>query len=494
MQVNQIQQGLHSMLGEKVLLGDADRAARSHDFWLLDMQRRLHGTNGPSPACVVVAETGDDVATVLRFATEHGIPVVPYGAGSGVCGGARASEGVITLDLRRMNRVLEINEVALTVTVEPGLLGNEFEAILNDAGYSMGHFPQSMRLSSVGGWVATRASGQFSTKYGNIEDMLVCLEGYLPDGTHFSTRNSPRTSSGPSVNELILGSEGTLAVITSITYKIHPLPQGQAMGAFEFATFEEGLEALRIIMREGWTPALARLYDAAETKRHFHKWARRGTCVLLLLSEGPQKLADLEFQECARICTEHDARVLGKPAVRHWLERRFDIPNLHDLATRKGVVFDTIEVAANWDRIGDLYRSAIAALQQIPGIANASAHSSHSYQQGTCLYFTFAVKKPKWVRKQIARLLGVSDAFAKPEDLPVVEQLYERSWSAVMAAVVANGGTISHHHGIGKVRLPWVQRELGTTLPILNTVKNAIDPAGILNPGTLFQNTREGTR
>lgn len=483
-----IQNGLRRLLGDgKVSTSDSIRAARAHDYWLLDLQRRLHGAELPKPACVVTAESGDDVAAVLRYATANGVAVVPYGAGSGVCGGARATEGVVTLDMRAMKRVLELDGTALTVKVQPGMLGSDFEAYLNAQGYSMGHFPQSMRLSSVGGWVATRASGQFSTKYGSIEDMLVCLEGYLADGTYFSTRNAPRSSTGPSVNELILGSEGTLAVITSITYKIHPLPEAQRMDSFQFDSFDAGLEVIRRIMRAGWTPALVRLYDAVESKRHFGKSGlRRGKCALLLLSEGPARLAEVELEECASIATASGGVSLGESLVEHWLEKRFDVPDVNELATSKGVVFDTIEISANWNRIGKLYHDAIAALEKVPGIVNASAHSSHSYQQGTCLYFTFAVKKPKWVRRQIARLAGWKDVFVQPEDLPAIEESYRACWTAVMEAVATNGGTISHHHGIGKVRLPWVKAELGASLNILRSIKAALDPAGVLNPGTLF--------
>jgi alkyldihydroxyacetonephosphate synthase len=475
---------LRALLGDKVTADDGIRRERSHDFWLLDFQRRLHGSEAPQPLCVVRPENADDISTLLRFAGQRQIAVVPFGLGSGVCGSARAHNGAVVVDMSAMASVLEINETALTVTVEPGLRGSELEDWLNAAGYTMGHFPQSMRLSSVGGWVATRAAGQYSTKYGSIEDMLVCLEGCLADGSRFSTNNVPRSSTGPSLNELILGSEGTLAVLTRVTFKIHPLAEHSRRGAFEFASFSQGMEAVRLMLRAGWKPALVRLYDGAESKRHFKAHVHRGRCVLLLLSEGPTRLADAEYEECAAIAESAGGRPLGSKPVEHWLEHRFEIADVHDLATRKGVVFDTIEVAANWDRINSVYEAAIAALSAVPGIVAASAHSSHSYMQGTCLYFTFGVKKPRWIRKQVARLLGDRTAFTRSEDLQAVEQSYQRCWQSVMQAVIDNGGTISHHHGIGKVRLPWVEEELAASLYVLRTIKNALDPAGILNPGS----------
>jgi alkyldihydroxyacetonephosphate synthase len=471
----------------KVSVDSESRAARAHDFWLLDFQRRLHGQAPTLPACVVKAEKDSDVEAVLKFAQARGIAVVPFGAGSGVVGGVRPGAGAIVLDLSAMKRLVEINEIALTATVQAGMLGKDFECALNCAGYSMGHFPQSMNLSSVGGWVATRASGQFSSKYGSIEDMLVCLTGYLADGTRLATRNVPRSSTGPSVNELVLGSEGTLAVVTDVTYKIHPLPEKQTSIAYQFADFAVGLEAVRKIMRAGIKPALVRLYDAVETKRHFADVAQRGTCVLLLLSEGLARLADLEIFECAKICKQAGAVDLGPGPVHHWLEKRFQIPNLSELAESKGVVFDTIEVAANWDRIHNVYNDAIAGLNKIPGIVNASAHSSHSYAQGTCLYFTFAVKKPKWWTRQAMCLLGVEGLFSAGDDLPYIEQVYNGCWKAVSEAALKNQGTISHHHGVGKVRLPWIERELGSSYAVLAAVKRALDPSGILNPGTFFK-------
>ena len=477
---------LRDLLGDsKVRVDGETLSSRSHDFWLLDFQRRLHGQPQEQPLCVVMAQSADDVVAVVRFAVENGIALVPYGAGSGVCGGARPGTEAIVLDVSRMNRLVSINEMALTVTVQPGMMGNQLEAALNQAGYSMGHFPQSINLSSVGGWVATRASGQFSTKYGGIEDMLVSLKGVLADGTLLETRNSPRTATGPSVNELMLGSEGTLAVLTELTFKIHPLPEKRAVRAFQFDSFAAGLNAIRLIMREGWKPALARLYDAAETKRHFAKEAARGTCVLLVLSEGPAALADAELAQCTRIAMAQGAVDIGEGPVRHWLEKRFNIPNLNELATEKGVVFDTIEVAANWDCIHAVYQDAVKRLKQIPGIVAASAHSSHSYQQGTCLYFTFAIKKPYWLWRQIARRVRLA-SFTQAEDLAAVEASYNAGWTAVMEATLANGGTISHHHGVGKVRMPWLRTELSLSYPVLAAVKAALDPKGVLNPGTLF--------
>lgn len=488
MQVQLLCAQLRALLGDrKVLTDGAELAARSHDFWLLDLQRRVHGGTHPLPLCVVQPESTAEVSAVLSFANREGIPVVPYGAGSGVCGGAKPDESSIVLDTRKMSSIVAVNDTALTVTVQPGLMGSEFERLLNERGYSLGHFPQSINLSTVGGWVATRASGQFSTKYGGIEDMLVCLKAVLADGTVVATNDVPRSSTGPSLNELLLGSEGTLAVITEITFKVHPLPEKQAGSAFRFSDFHEGLGAIRQIMRAGWKPALVRLYDATETTRHFPEHGGAGHCLLLVLSEGPAGLVDAELSACRRICMMEGAPDLGDAPVKHWLEKRFHVPDMVDLAENKGVIFDTIEVAANWDHVSDLYNAVVASLQTVPGILVASAHSSHSYQQGTCLYFTFAVKKPHWMAGQVFQRISPFGKFNQPRYIQAVERTYNECWAKVMEATLANQGTISHHHGIGKVRMPWVDSELATTHNVLARIKAALDPNGILNPGTLFK-------
>ncbi|CAN5309561.1 FAD-binding oxidoreductase [soil metagenome] len=480
---------LAALLGvDRIVTDRSIISSRSHDYWLLDMQRRLHGVAPDQPLLVVQPHNEDDVSKLLSFAHAEGLHIVPFGAGSGVCGGARPDKNDVVLDLSLMNRIIAINETALTVTVQPGMLGNDFEAALNARGYSMGHFPQSIYLSSVGGWVATRASGQYSTKYGSIEDMLVALNVVLADGTSVRSHNSPRSSTGPSLNELMLGSEGTLAVITEITYRIHPLPQKEAGRAFSFVNFHMGLQAIRKITRAGWQPALVRLYDESETTRHFGS-AHKNSCVLLLLSEGPEALVDVELSECSRIAEHNGGKPLGATLVDQWKHNRFKVPDVNELAVSKGVVFDTIEISANWDRIDDLYDAVIRSLKSVPGIIAASAHSSHSYQQGSCLYFTFAAKKPHWLPRIIAGKLsfGHYSGFTSPADVSFVEQLYTDCWSRVMQATVDNGGSISHHHGIGKVRAGWLATELGASgVDVLRAVKHALDPNGVLNRSTLI--------
>jgi len=443
---------------------DDSLVQHSRDTWCLSGLRALRGTLTARPSCVVHPGTAADVATVLAYANAQRIPVVPYGAGSGVCGGVLPADGAIVLDLRRMNRIVELNGTALTVRVQAGMMGNAFEAALNEAGYSMGHFPQSIDISTVGGWVATRAAGQYSTRYGCIEDIVLALEVVLPDGRLLRTPVGPRSATGPDVRQLFLGSEGTLGVITEVTVRIFPRPDSSVGHAFSFSSLSAGLEAIRLFLRAGWKPPVVRLYDGVETARLFPAVSRGDNCVLLLLSEGPATLTAAETAACATICTANGGAAVGDGPVRQWLAERNQVPAFETLLQR-GLVLDTIEVATTWEHIHDLYREVIAALQQVPGIIVASGHSSHSYPQGTNIYFTFV---------------------ARPDDPADAEATYLACWETAMEATIRCHGTISHHHGIGRLRTRWLRRELGIGLDLLRGIKRVIDPNGIMNPGVLI--------
>jgi alkyldihydroxyacetonephosphate synthase len=439
-------------------------ARARRDTWVVSVWRSLQDSPVASPACVVRPATTAEVSTILRYATRERIAVVPFGAGSGVCGAVLAPEHSIVVDLGAMRALKGIDEKALLATVEPGLLGSEFESLLNDAGYSMGHFPQSIALSSVGGWVATRAAGQFSTKYGNIEDMLVAFEAVLPDGEIVRTRTIPRAAAGQDLRHVFLGAEGTTGILTEVTYQIHPLAPATGKQAVAFPSMSAGLDALRRILRAGWRPAVLRLYDDIEAGRSFAGAANAGESLLLVLTEGPQELVDVELAGATRIAGEVGGRVVGADPVDSWLHHRNQVPGF-EYFLKQGMVVDTIEVAATWDRIEQLYAGVLAGMRALPGLIVASGHSSHSYASGTNIYFTFAARPDR------------------PEEL---EDLYFRIWGAAMEATLAAGGTISHHHGIGRVRREWLAKELGSAYPLLAKLRRAFDPLEIMNPGALL--------
>jgi alkyldihydroxyacetonephosphate synthase len=454
---------LSDRVGREAVSTDAARLeAVRHDYWVRSHLRRRLDALGPPPACVVQARSTADVAATIATAAEHRVPVVPFGAGSGVCGAVLAPAGSIVLDLSPMDCILDVDETALTVTVQAGKRGDAFESELDARGYSAGNFPQSIALSTVGGWVATRASGQFSTLYGSIEDMLIGFEAVLASGEIVRLRPAPRRATGPDLCALFLGSEGTLGVLTELTLRIHPRAAYRRMASYEFADMATGLNAIRLVMRAGWRPAVLRLYDDVETARHFAGHVQGG-CLLLVLGEGPEEGVDAEARGVHRLATENGGTDRGGEAVATWLAHRNTVPSWNDLFDQ-GVIADTIEVAAPWDCAARVYTDVGAALRRVPGLLLASAHSSHSYVQGTCLYITIVLR---------------------PEDLGRGEALYDTCWDTAMDATLAAGGNISHHHGIGRVRRHWLAKELGTAHGLLRTLKAALDPHGILNPGVL---------
>jgi alkyldihydroxyacetonephosphate synthase len=448
---------------DRVFEDAATLAAHRTDYWILAHLRARQGRLVGGPACVVRPRTTAEVAAVLRTAQRAGVPVVPWGAGSGVVGGATPPAGALVIDLSAMSRLLELNEQALYARAEAGMMGNAYEAALGARGYSSGHFPQSIALSTVGGWVATRAAGQFSTRYGNIEDLCLALEAVLPSGDVVRTPLVPRAAAGPSLRELFLGSEGTLGIVTEVALRVHPLPEERRLASFAFPTMAAALDRVRRVLRAGWRPPVMRVYDQVETGRHFSEWAPADACMLVVLSEGPAAMVAGEIDACEREATAGGGTAVGREPVRHWLETRNKVPSW-DFFLDREMLADTIEVAATWDRIDTVYRTVVDALAGAPGVVLASGHSSHGYAQGTNIYFSFVQKPADWAR---------------------AEEDYLEAWGRAMRATLAAGGTISHHHGIGRLRVPWLAEELGSAHALLRKIKRAVDPGGIMNPGVL---------
>ena len=462
-QCSELAEQLRSLVGEDgVSTSGVDRLATCRDYWPMGTLWFLEGKAPALPDLVVWPQNTSDVAAVLALAYRLGIPVTPYGEGSGALGGAIPLRGGIALDMKRMNRVKHLDRDNLLVTVESGLNGALYEEYLNRNGFTGGHVPQSIRCSTVGGWLACRAAGQFSTRYGKIEDMVASLEAVLPDGTVFHGRSVPRTSTGPRVDHLFLGSEGTLGVITEAVLRVWPLPEKQARVSYAFETLDLALEAIRRIIHIGARPAVVRLYDYAETAHHFPETREAdGRCMLVLIVEGHRTLVEAEEKIIDSFAREQGGIGCGEGPVEHWLERRFNI-SLASKLFRQGAVIDTIEVTANWHNAADLYRSMQEAMINVEGTALASGHYSHVYPDGAALYLTLC-------------------GFPPGEKADYFKAL----WSAAMESCLALGGAISHHHGIGLHRGLWMEEEHGSGLEVLRRVKKALDPGGIMNPGKL---------
>lgn len=434
---------------------DVERAEHARDWWPRLIVEVAHGHVEGWPSVVVYATSTADVREVLRLAEEHQVPVTAQGGRSGVVGGAVPSSGAIALDLTGLNSVTALDEVAHSVRVGTGVFGPDLESYLRPRGFSVGHFPQSFDISTVGGWIAARGAGQYSNRYGAIEDMVRAMTVVLIGGRVINLGgHGPRQAVGPDLMQLFIGSEGTLGVITEVTLLLHASPAYEERAAYLFADFDDAMEACRRIVQGDATPAVLRLYDHAESQRHFELEG----CALIVLDEGVEEFVGARMSVVARECAL--ARPLGAEPVEHWMERRNDVSALAPLWER-GFVVDTIEVAGPWSILGTLRRRVSATLMALDGMISVSLHQSHAYLDGACLYFTFA---------------GRSQDNAA---------LYRRAWDAAMNEVLDAGGAISHHHGVGRNRARFVGDALGEAVTVLEGVKALLDPSHLLNPGVL---------
>lgn len=451
---------------EKVDTGFSSRMEHSSDRIPFGRFRRRSGfLTGALPSAIVDVSSIEDIQKVLSFAQDRNVPVIPYGLGSGVLGGTVPFDGEVILDLSGMGRRVEIDEENLVAVVDAGVRGSEFEEALNARKLTCGHYPQSLAMSTVGGWVACRGSGQASSRYGNIENMVVGLKAVLPNGRILDVKHSPRRSVGPSLIEMFIGSEGTLGVIVEVTMRLWRLPQHAIGQVVRFPTRENGLSALRQIMQAELRPTLARLYDQAETSL----WGGEGSTqempavILMLEVAGAQPVAEAETDLAMAICKENAGGVISSTALDRWKEKRFQSHS--DEFVKSGGFYDTIEVAAPWSVQSEMYDEIRREVDQKYGaLPSISAHWSHAYSDGACMYMT--VKIPK-----------VDDATGF--------QIHADIWEIAMRICTEKGGTISHHHGIGYFRGAWMTKELNEGFTILQGLKDVIDPAHVLNPGKL---------
>ena len=431
----------------------------SRDWWPLAMIWALSPQTSITPAAAVVRPTTTaDVAAVLRVCNETRVPVTAAAGRSGVCGASMPVHGGVVLDLTDLSGIVDVDDAALVVDVRAGTFGTPLEAALRtDHDVTLGHWPQSIDLSTVGGWLACRSAGQMSTRYGKIEDMVVGLDVVLADGRVVHTGGAPRAAVGPDLTQIFVGSEGTLGIITGARLRVHPAPPAEVRAAFRFARFVDGLDACRRILRRGATPAVLRLYDAVEADRHFDT----GTdAILLVLDEGERLLIDAVLAVVQDEC--RDSTPADEHLVAQWLESRNDVSALGRFIA-DGFVVDTLEIAARWSNLGEVYDGVLAALRGVEHLLLASAHLSHAYGDGACLYFTFGGRPPMDER----------------------EVFYRTAWDAGIRATLAGGATLSHHHGVGLNRGRFVREALGEAFTVLEATKQALDPHGILNPGKL---------
>jgi alkyldihydroxyacetonephosphate synthase len=456
-----------SLRGQKTVRADLEaivgrpavdeRAVR--DLWPLAIMDERAGT--PSQRALVVRPSGrEQVAAVLRWASAHGVNVTPLGGGSGVCGALAPGAGEVVIDMGAFDRILEVDETNLTCRCEAGVNGLVLEKHLNGLRLTLGHYPSSLPGTTVGGLVSTRSSGQESSRYGSIEDMVLSLAVVLPDGTFAAPRPGPRSAVGPALHELWIGAEGALGIVIGAVLRVHRLPPSTVGAGFGFADLAGGLACMREVMQSGIRPLVMRLYDAEDSAFNGFELPDGG-CLLVVATAG---LPDVATAEAAAVKSfAGPATDLGQGPWERWQRHRFDLSaeRLKAFLEPANAYLDTIELAAPWTLLPELHARVKSAIG-VGGLA--LCHFSHAYEQGCCAYFSFG---------------GSADT---EQD---ARAAYGRAWEGAMSAALELGATISHHHGVGQVRARWVADEMGGWMRVWRAVKDGLDPHGTMNPRAL---------
>jgi alkyldihydroxyacetonephosphate synthase len=453
---------LRATLGDAAV--DTSRAARersSHDTWPLATKESMSGRHPHQADAVVTITSFEQAPQVFEIAAAHGVPVTVRALGSSVTGQPLPVHGGIVLDVSAVTADCRIDERNMTVAATASFNGGALEDFLAERGYTLGHSPQSLYRSTIGGWVATLATGQFSSMYGGIEDLVTGYTVVLATGETARLQASPRAAMGPDLRQIFLGSEGTLGLVTSVTMKIFRRDLPTLLESFALSSVDAGLEVMREQAILGLRPFLLRLYDADEAQ-HLIPGAALESPILLAGARGPAPVARAELSVLTQLVADHGGHPTGPALVERWMGRRFDFSAIEKQLARTGGFAETIEVAHNWSGIHELYRALKAALT--PLCDDVLAHFSHVYTQGTSMYVIVA---------------GQVDS-----DTAAVERL-RWIWDTAMRVCLSHGAELSHHHGGGLARSPYARRSLGSAHIVLQKIKAALDPAGILNPGKL---------
>lgn len=476
--------------------GALERLAHARDLWPRSTLRFAQDRLAESPAVVAWPKDEAELRFALDWAVVNQVPVVPWGAGSGVCGAAAGRKGALTLDLKRMNRIGTVDVATATVRVGPGVLGQHLEDELGRQGWATRHSPSSIACSTVGGWAASRSAGQFSSRYGKFEDMVVATRVVAPS-------RSFRTglwATGEDLQPWVLGSEGALGIISELLVRVVPLPETRWLRGYRFPDIATAWEAMRRLMQAELHPCVLRLYDAVDTRIGGRgKGVRKegpgllktltstvdsgagggggylnmalalprllnglagwggGECVLIAGWEGRKEVVDVLSHHGHALLLGARGEDLGKEPGEHWYEHRHDVSYKAAPLFAKGAFADTMEVAATWSRLPALDAAVRAALGKECFVM---AHYSHAYREGCSIYFTF---------------VGRGD-----------EDRYDRAWTRALAAAASVGGTVAHHHGVGPHKMEAAARELAGIGPKFDELRRDLDPTGVLNPGRMF--------
>lgn len=452
---------------DHVQTGDSDKLGHSIDYYWVPEVWHDRGRELPAPDFVVYPASATEVSEVLKIANTHRIPVVPWGGGSGSQGGALPIHGGIVMDMKRMNRLLDIDPVSMTATAETGINTQHLEWAIEKAGYSTMHFPASIACATLGGFIANRGTGVLSTKYGKIEDMVMTLEVVTPTGEIINTLPVPRHASGPDLTQLFLGSEGTLGVVTKATLKIHPIPESRKFHAFLFKTMHDAMSAGAKIMTTRLRPCVIRLYDEPETARLIKRvlGIDKQGAYLVFGFDGPAKNVELDLGQACAICREKEHEDLGAEMGQAWWDHRYKFfypPYMFHLPQ----AFGTLDTVATFTNIERVYWAMKDVVRENFPQAAFIGHFSHWYEWGCMLYARFIIEAP-------------------PKDPHEAIALYNRIWDMAIRAAIREGGVINEHHGVG-LKLGRIMKELyGPAFKVLEDIKRVLDPNNIMNPGKM---------
>jgi alkyldihydroxyacetonephosphate synthase len=468
---------LSAIVGAEYLLADdTTRLLHAGGKSTLDLLRRQAIEQDAPDAVLLPADEGE-IAAILRHCSERRIAVVPFGGGTSVVGGLDpVRDGfntVVALDLRRLNELHALDEVSGEAVLGAGVTGPDAERLLSERGFSLGHFPQSFEFATIGGFAATRSSGQDSAGYGRFNDMIRAIRAVTPEGV-WDVGRAPESAAGPDLRQLLIGSEGVFGVITQVRLKVHPLPECTIYEAWSFPDFDTGATALRLVTQTGTGPTVIRLSDEAETgvnlatTETIGESSITGGCLAITVFEGTREHAESRHAETRALLGKHGGTSLGEAPARAWEHGRFSAPYLRDSLLAAGALCETLETATTWSNISnvktDVTQALTSSLAESGTPALVLCHISHVYPTGASLYFTVV---------------------AGQRGNPIEQWLAAKT--AASNAVVQAGATITHHHAVGADHRPWMREEIGNLgVDVLKAVKATLDPAGILNPGKLI--------
>lgn len=456
--------------------GAVDRLLRAGGKSTPDLLRRRR-IQQDAPDAVLLPSEEDEIAAILAYCSKHRIAVVPFGGGTSVVGGVDPIRGefgaVVSLDLRRLDALHWLDEASNEAELGAGMTGPDAERLLGERGFSLGHFPQSFRFASIGGYAATRSSGQDSAGYGRFDEMMRGMRVVTPAGV-IDVGRAPASAAGPDLRELFAGSEGVFGVITRVRLRVHPVPESVRYEAWSFPDFATGADALRAVTQTATGATVLRLSDEVETgvnlatTHSIGEQSVTGGCLGITVFEGTLAHAESRHAETRALLIARGGTSLGEAPARAWENGRFDAPYLRDSLLSAGALCETLETATTWSNLAKLKAavtdSLTSALTESGTAALVMCHISHVYPTGASLYFTVVAGQ----RGDVAQQWATAKARA-------------------CDAIIAAGGTITHHHAVGADHRPWMTAEIGELgVQIMRAVKQTLDPAGILNPGKLI--------